>query len=252
MVPCLLKLRSEFNAIAPHRDTGADGTIGDSNHNSSSDHTPDEDSDVLRDHDADSKNEVHALDIDVDLKTPGVSLEECVQHLLRQARAGDKRLKYIIFDRRIWSVSTGWAQRTYTGSNPHEDHAHFSASYTTSQEARTDSWHLEDLVALTDSELDQIEARSKKAASEAIEAAFRAQLSTGGGTRDGALTTTLARTGYLSNVFAPAVLGYLSETDGQIDLSDEDLDGLADRLVDALPEALVVKVAEKLRANSPA
>jgi hypothetical protein len=57
VVPNLLKLRDEFNLVSPKRDKGSDGTIGDSNHNSSSDHTPDEDSRVLKDHDADNKNE---------------------------------------------------------------------------------------------------------------------------------------------------------------------------------------------------
>jgi hypothetical protein len=64
VIPCLLALRDEFNQISPNRDKGADGTIGDSNHTSSSDHTPDEDSSKLENKDSDHKNEVHALDID--------------------------------------------------------------------------------------------------------------------------------------------------------------------------------------------
>ena len=62
----------------------------------------------------------------------------------------EKRLRYIIYNRRIWEASNDWRQRTYTGSSPHTEHAHFSASYTTSREASTASWHLEDIpVALT-------------------------------------------------------------------------------------------------------
>lgn len=242
-VACLLTLRSEINEVAPGRDTGADGTIGDSAHNPSSDHTPDEDSDVLRDHDADSKNEVHALDIDVDLQTPGLSLEEIVQHILKLCRAGDRRLRYIIFNRRIWSASSGWAQRTYTGADPHTNHAHFSASYTTSQEARTDSWHLEDLVALTETELDQIEARAKKGAAEALDAYARGQLITGGGSRDGALTTNLARTGFLANQFAPALAAAVAE----LDLGDVDEDALAAKVAALVPAELVGKVVLELK-----
>src|SRR5690242_19070408 len=63
-VACLLVLRDEFNRVAPKRDKGSDGTIADSAHTSASDHTPDEDSDILRSRDSDHKNEVHALDID--------------------------------------------------------------------------------------------------------------------------------------------------------------------------------------------
>lgn len=152
LVPCLVRLFDEFNAVAPSRDKASDGRIGDAAHaQTNSDHNPDETSDALRDHDVDSKNEVHAIDVDVDLRTPGLTMEMVVQHLLGRCRSGaERRLKYIIYNRRIWSASSGWKQQKYTGSNPHDHHAHFSASYVTANEASTASWHLEDIpVALT-------------------------------------------------------------------------------------------------------
>jgi hypothetical protein len=102
-------------------------------------------------HDADHVNEVHAIDVDVDLRRPGLTMEDAVQFLLGRCRAGaEKRLRYIIYNRRIWEASNDWRQRAYTGPSPHTEHAHFSASYTTSLEASTASWHLEDIpVALT-------------------------------------------------------------------------------------------------------
>lgn len=148
-VPCLLKLRAEFDEIAPGRDRGADGTIGDAAHSPGSDHTPDEDSPILDDLDADSLNEVHALDIDADLRTPGLSMEAAVQHVVALARAGDRRLRYVIFNRRIWRAATGWGKEYYAGDDPHTNHAHFSASYATAQERSTEPWHLEDIMALT-------------------------------------------------------------------------------------------------------
>jgi hypothetical protein len=147
LVPCLVQLRTEFNTIAPTRDKASDGSVGDADHaDSTSDHNPDETGHVPIE-DADSLNEVHAIDVDKDLKVSGLSMEECVQHILARCRAGtEKLLRYIIFNGRIWEASNGWKQRTYTGSNPHDKHAHFSASYETSLEANKASWHLSDLI----------------------------------------------------------------------------------------------------------
>lgn len=166
LVPCLMRLRSDLNEIAPGRDRTTDGSVGDANHSSTSDHTPDEISDALRDKDADSKNEVHALDLDADLRTPNLTMEMVVQHILARCRSGkESRLRYMIFNRRIWEASNGWRQRAYTGSSPHTEHAHFSASYVTAREADTSSWRLEDIpVALTQADKNwlvaQIDARA--------------------------------------------------------------------------------------------
>lgn len=147
LIASLAKLRDEFNTVAPKRDKVSDGWIGDTAHQrNSSDHNPDETGTVpIRD--ADKTDEVHALDVDVDLKTAGLSMEEVVQFLLGRCRAGaENRLRYIIFNRRIWSASTGWAQRAYTGASPHDHHAHFSGSYETAKEQDVSSWRLSDLI----------------------------------------------------------------------------------------------------------
>jgi hypothetical protein len=161
LIPCLVKLRDEFNQLAPNRDKASDGSIGDAAHaQTNSDHNPDEDSAVLRDHDADSKNEVHAIDVDKDLRQPGVDMEAVVQLLLQRCRAGkETRLKYIIFNRRIWSASSGWRTQDYHGANPHDHHAHFSGKYDTASESSTASWHLSDLeddMPLSDTDLNKI------------------------------------------------------------------------------------------------
>jgi hypothetical protein len=163
LVPCLVELRNEFNEIAPGRDKASDGSIGDPAHqNTISDHNPDEIGTVpIRD--ADSRNEVHAIDVDIDLRLPGLSMEEVVQFILKRCRSGaEKRLRYIIYNRRIWSASSDWVQKPYSGANAHDKHAHFSASYDTAREASTASWHLEDLVVLTDAEIEKIAKRTKE------------------------------------------------------------------------------------------
>lgn len=186
LVPCLVKLKSEFNAIAPDRDKSSDGSVGDAAHqDSQSDHNPDETGNVpIRD--ADRVNEVHAIDVDVDLRVPGLrwqkgnfawtGMEAVVQFLLDRCRSGaETRLRYIIFNRRIWSASNSWRQQSYTGRNPHDHHAHFSASYTTIHEASTASWHLEDIpVALTADDKKWIAAEIVKQVQAGLDRVFKA------------------------------------------------------------------------------
>jgi hypothetical protein len=151
LVACLKQLFAEFDRIAPSRDHASDGSIGDAAHQQEvSDHNPDETGSVPI-HDADHTNEVHAIDVDTDLREPGLSMETVVQFLLARCRnGGEKRLRYIIYNRRIWEADNSWKQRAYTGASAHTEHAHFSASYDSSKEASTASWHLEDIpVALT-------------------------------------------------------------------------------------------------------
>lgn len=154
VIPSLLALRNEFNLLAPNRDKGADGTIGDTSHSSSSDHTPDEDSDVLRSRDADKINEVHALDIDSSGPWPGASnltqfqrFDAIVKKIIAQERkrwldANDKcRTRYIIWNKRIYSQGNDFLGETYTGtSDPHINHAHISGRYETVCEQDISPW----------------------------------------------------------------------------------------------------------------
>lgn len=158
LIPCLVALRTEINFIAPYRDKASDGSIGDTAHQQeTSDHNPDETGSVPI-HDADHINEVHAIDVDNDLRESDLTMEKIVQFLLGRCRSGaERRLRYIIWNKRIWSASSDWVQKTYTGPSPHTEHAHFSASYETALEASTASWHLEDIpVALTQGDKDWI------------------------------------------------------------------------------------------------
>jgi hypothetical protein len=162
LIPCLKALFAEFDRIAPSRDHASDGSIGNEAHEREvSDHNPDETGSVPI-HDADHANEVHAIDVDNNLRdnnaiqwrvgsTTYYGMEAVVQFLIGRCRSGtEKRLRYIIYNRRIWSASSGWVQKTYTGASPHTEHAHLSGSYESSLEASTASWHLEDIpVALT-------------------------------------------------------------------------------------------------------
>lgn len=171
LVPCLVQLRTDLNDLCPGRDKTSDGWIGDPAHQQRvSDHNDDEVGKVpIRD--ADTKHEVHALDLDTDLRTPGLTMEMVVQHVVARCRSGaEKRLRYVIYNKRIWEASNGWRQRAYTGDSPHTEHAHFSASYDTAREADSRSWQLEEIpVALTEADKKWLAAQIDKAATAAAE-----------------------------------------------------------------------------------
>jgi hypothetical protein len=116
-----------FNTIAPNRAKDSDGTVGDLAHTTSpSGHNPDDTPGSRPEReDADNIAEVRAADVTTDLRQPGVTMEQVVQSVLATPAERD-RLIYIIFNRRIWRKSNGWRQETYTGSDPHDRHAHFS------------------------------------------------------------------------------------------------------------------------------
>jgi hypothetical protein len=158
LVPCLVTLRSEVNALSPGRDRTSDGSIGDTAHSqSSSDHNPDETGSTPSE-DADSINEVHAIDVDKDLRRSGWTMQKAVEIIVVRHRQGrDNRLQNVIYNRRIWSRSWGWTARAYTGANAHTQHAHFSARYTTAQERDTRPWGLleaedDDMATITQSD----------------------------------------------------------------------------------------------------
>jgi len=166
LIPCLKTLFGEFDAIAPDRDHASDGSIGDTAHQQeSSDHNPDETGKVPT-HDADTINEVHAIDVDSTLRAP-ITMEDCIQFLLAECRKDNSvgtdrgRLKYMIYRRRIWKASNAWREEPYTGSSPHEEHAHFSAEYITSMESDTRTWGLIDKFGDDVSEQDVTNALNK-------------------------------------------------------------------------------------------
>ncbi len=146
LVACLAALRAEVDRLAPGRDRGSDGSIGDRAHRAEvSDHNPDDTPGARTPFtDADGRAEVHAVDVDASGPWPaGWSMERIVQTIVARHRDGrDDRLQNVIYRRRIWSRSWGWAVRHYDGASPHLGHAHFSARYTTAQENDAGPWGL--------------------------------------------------------------------------------------------------------------
>lgn len=149
----LQNLRAQINAWAPDRDHTSDGTIGDQAHLSEahSGHDPD---DVANSHaewnsDPDSTPEVRAIDIDVDFRN-GSTAQALVDHI-RGLSGVASVLRYVIYNRRIYEASNGWASRAYTGESAHTEHIHFSGAYTQASDNNTTfNYRLEEIpVALT-------------------------------------------------------------------------------------------------------
>jgi len=122
MKPILCKagqqLREQFDDSFPDRDRRSDGWIGDTRHSARpSDHNPDKATGIVR-----------ALDVDRDVS--GTAKPDLMPDIADQirlaAKAGDKRIAYVIFDGKIASSKKAWAFRPYTGINAHRHHLHVS------------------------------------------------------------------------------------------------------------------------------
>lgn len=113
LAPCLVKLRAQCNDAWPNRSKKSDGWIGDTRHcgkpNPSSDHCA-------------KGGVVRALDITHD-PAHGLDAGKLAEAL---KTSGDKRLKYIISNGRIWNPSKSPAWRKYNGANAHTQHVHVS------------------------------------------------------------------------------------------------------------------------------
>ena len=121
MTPKLCKagqqLRLQVDDSFPDRDRTSDGWIGDTRHQARpSDHNPDE------------QGIVRAIDIDRDLsgKAKPDLMPDLADQIRLCARAGDKRISYVIFQSKICSPKKNWAWRSYDGVNKHTHHIHIS------------------------------------------------------------------------------------------------------------------------------
>jgi hypothetical protein len=123
MKPILCKagqqLREQFDDSYPDRDRRSDGWVADARHlaQGTSDHIPDAVTGIVR-----------AIDVDRDVS--GTAKPDLMPDIADQirlcAKAGDKRIAYVIFNGRIASPRLGWRWRVYRGPSPHSHHCHIS------------------------------------------------------------------------------------------------------------------------------
>jgi hypothetical protein len=127
-------LLGQINAQAPTRSKASDGSIADDAHSKSSDHYPK----VLPG--LGSTPTVTARDFTHD-PADGADMNVIAERL---RRSKDRRIKYVIWNRRIFSGSAGpqpWVWRGYDGDNPHDKHMHVSADASAVADD-TDRWDI--------------------------------------------------------------------------------------------------------------
>lgn len=119
LVKAAVQLREQIDDTYADRDRSSDGWIADARHLAQG----------KSDHIADAQTGyVYAIDIDRDLsgRTKPDLMPDLADQLRLAARAGDRRIKYIIFDGRIASKILNWKWRKYKGANAHKHHLHVS------------------------------------------------------------------------------------------------------------------------------
>ena len=133
----LLVLRDQVNVIAPKRSRASDGLVGDVAHQqTNSDHNPHYVPGV-------GSNIVTALDLTHD-PSGGFDSYKFAETLRRHR---DRRIKYVISNRRIFSsYASGsrapWTWGSYSGPDPHTNHVHVSVLDAPISDTRT-PWNLE-------------------------------------------------------------------------------------------------------------
>jgi len=111
----VVQLREQADDSYPDRKRDSDGTIGDLRHASrKSDHNPDPITGFVR-----------AIDLDVDFDKQA-STGVYIADQIRIAAKSDKRIAYVIFNKKIASARSLWRWKKYTGINPHTKHIHVS------------------------------------------------------------------------------------------------------------------------------
>ena len=111
----VIQFREQADDAYPDRDRLSDGTIGDARHaTKKSDHNPCPDTGYIR-----------AFDLDASLDGKDATAHYLADQIRINAKS-DKRIAYVIFNKRIASKRTLFRWVKYRGTNPHIKHIHIS------------------------------------------------------------------------------------------------------------------------------
>jgi hypothetical protein len=88
--------------------------------------------------------------MDSDLRAAPATAQQVVDHI-RKLPGVSSVLRYMIYNRKIYKASNGWAAETYTGASAHTEHIHFTGAFTQAADNNTSfDFRLEEIpVALT-------------------------------------------------------------------------------------------------------
>lgn len=111
IAPAAQAILDQATALWPNRSRASDGTLGDPAHAAR-----------VSDHNPGHNGLVHAADLTHD------PANGCDNNRNAEQVKDDPRVKYVIWNRRIWNPSISRTWRPYTGSNPHDKHMHVSVT----------------------------------------------------------------------------------------------------------------------------
>ena len=113
----VIQFREQADDAYPDRDRNSDGTYGDARH-----------SKTKSDHNAcPITGFVRAFDLDASLDGKDATAHYLADQIRTHAKS-DKRIAYVIFNKRIASKRSFWRWVKYRGVNPHIKHIHISFS----------------------------------------------------------------------------------------------------------------------------
>jgi hypothetical protein len=111
----VIQFREQADDAYPDRDRRSDGTYGDARHSTKkSDHNA-----------CPTTGFVRAFDLDASLDGKDATAHYLADQIRAYAKT-DKRIAYVIFNKRIASKRTLWRWVKYRGTNPHISHIHIS------------------------------------------------------------------------------------------------------------------------------
>jgi hypothetical protein len=131
MTKGLQNMRSQTDQAFPNRDRTSDGGIGDEPHRlRTSGHNPDDTpgSKPSWNGDPDTLPEWRAWDMDADLRAPGVTTQQYVDHVRRLPGLASV-VRYIIFAGKIYHERAGFAPAKYDGDDQHNEHVHIEGAW---------------------------------------------------------------------------------------------------------------------------
>jgi hypothetical protein len=168
----LQNLRGQTDEAFPNRDRTSDGGEGNEEHKRrTSGHNRDDTpgSKPAWNGDSDKLPEWRAWDCDADLRAPGITTQEFVDHIINLPNV-ENVIRYVISDGWIYHSRVNFQRQKYTGDNQHTKHVHFEGQWSDESDKNTSfDFRLGDLFMLSDADKKWLSGEIDKAATKAAQ-----------------------------------------------------------------------------------